>query len=58
MYHPYAFIGIPGLPPGRAFERLRTNQGVYIERHSLPYAELKVRLRFNNLIGMYSFDVI
>jgi len=20
MFHPYAFIGIPGLPPGKAFE--------------------------------------
>lgn len=25
LYHPYAFIGIPGLPPGKAFESLRSN---------------------------------
>lgn len=25
LYHPYAFVGIPGLPPGKAFEQLRSN---------------------------------
>ena len=58
LYHPYAFIGIPGLPPGKAFEQLRSNQGIYMERSSQPHAELKVRLRFNTLIGMYSFDIM
>lgn len=58
LFHPYAFIGIPGLPPGRAFEQLRSNQGVYFEKPHTPFAELKVRLRFNTLIGMYSFDVM
>ena len=57
MFHPYAFIGIPGLPPGQAFEQLRSNQGVYVERSPFPHAELKVRLKFNNLLGMYSFDI-
>lgn len=54
--HPYAFVGIPGLPPGKGFERLRSNQGFYLSRGTVPYAELKVKLRYNNLIGMYSFD--
>jgi hypothetical protein len=58
MFHPYVFVGIPGLPPGKAFERLRSNQGVYLEKPTIPYAELKVRLRFNTLLGMYSFDVM
>jgi hypothetical protein len=25
FHHPYAFIGIPGLPSGKAFEQLRSN---------------------------------
>jgi hypothetical protein len=25
LYHPYAFVGIPGLSPGMAFEKLRPN---------------------------------
>lgn len=58
MFHPYAFIGIPGLPPGQAYEQLRSNQGIYIEKPDfMPYAHLKVRIRFDTLIGMYSFDI-
>lgn len=57
MFHPYAFIGIHGLPPGQAFEKLRSNRGIYVHRSPLPHADIKLRLRFNNLIGMYSFDV-
>ena len=57
LYHPYAFIGIPGLAPGMGYEQLRSNQGIYMERSPLPFAELNVRLRFNTLIGMYSFDI-
>jgi hypothetical protein len=57
LFHPYAFIGIPGLPPGMAFEQLRSNQGVYLEIPTTPYAELKVRLRFNSILGLYSFDI-
>jgi hypothetical protein len=30
LYHPYAFIGIPGLSPGMGFEMLRPNQGYYL----------------------------
>lgn len=30
LYHPYAFVGIPGLSPGMGFERLRSNQGFYM----------------------------
>lgn len=25
LFHPYAFIGIPGLPPGMGYEQLRSN---------------------------------
>jgi hypothetical protein len=25
FYHPYAFVGIPGLPKGKGFESLRSN---------------------------------
>ena len=57
FFHPYAFIGIPGLPPGRGYEQLRSNQGIYVEKPSLPFAELKVLLRFSNLLGMYAFDI-
>lgn len=57
LYHPYVFCGIHGLPPGKAYEQLRSNQGIYLEKPTLPFAELKIRLRFNNLIGMYSFDI-
>lgn len=28
-----------------------------MEKSPLPFAELNVRLRFNTLIGMYSFDI-
>ena len=58
LFHPYALIGIPGLPPGKAFEQLRSNRGIYMERSTLPHATLKVRLRYNSLIGMYSFDIM
>jgi hypothetical protein len=30
LYHPYVFVGIPGLSPGMGFERLRSNQGFYL----------------------------
>jgi len=56
FYHPYAFVGIPGLPPGKGFEQLRANQGFFMSVGNYSYAELLVRLRFNRLIGMYSFD--
>ncbi|CDW74032.1 UNKNOWN [Stylonychia lemnae] len=56
FYHPYAFIGIPGLPPGMGFESLRSNQGFHMSIGTFAYAELRVRLRFNRLIGLYSFD--
>jgi hypothetical protein len=56
LHHPYAFMGIPGLPIGKGFENLRTNQGFFLSTGNVPYADLKIKLRFNNLIGMYSFD--
>jgi hypothetical protein len=49
-------MGIPGLPIGKGFENLRTNQGFFLSTGNVPYADLKIKLRFNNLIGMYSFD--
>lgn len=55
-YHPYAFVGIPGLSPGLGFEKLRSNQGFYLTTANQPYAELKVRLRWNTLTQMYAFD--
>lgn len=56
LYHPYAFIGIPGLPPGKAFESLRSNQGFHMSIGTYAYAELRVRLKFNRLLGLYVFD--
>lgn len=56
LYHPYAFVGIPGLSPGMAFEKIRPNQGYYLSLANQPYAELKVILRFSSLLGMYTFD--
>ena len=56
FYHPYAFVGIKGLPPGKGFESLRSNWGLHMSVGTYAPAELRVRLRFNRLIGMYSFD--
>ncbi len=56
FYHPYTFIGIPGLPSGKAFEALRSNQGFHMSVGTYAYAELKVRLRFNKVVGLYTFD--
>jgi hypothetical protein len=56
LYHPLAFIGIPGLSPGMAFEMLRPNQGFYKHLGDQPYADLRVLLRFNCLTGLYSFN--
>ena len=56
LYHPYAFVGIPGLSPGMGFEKLRSNQGYYLTTGDYPYAELVVRLRYNSLTSMYAFD--
>ena len=56
MHHPYAFMGIRGLKVGKGFETLRPNQGFFLSIGNVSYADLRVKLRFNNLIGMYSFD--
>jgi hypothetical protein len=56
LYHPYSFIGIPGLPPGHGFEKLRSNQGFYLTTANQPFAEMVVRLRWNRLTQMYNFD--
>lgn len=56
LYHPYAFVGIPGLSPGMAFEIMRPNQGYYKSLANQPYAELRIILRFSSLLGMYTFD--
>ena len=56
LYHPYAFVGIPGLSAGMGFERLRSNQGFYLNATIYPYADLTVRLRYNSLTSMYAFD--
>eukprot|EP00347_Sterkiella_histriomuscorum_P012274 403369219 len=56
LYHPYAFVGIPGLPSGKAFESLRSNQGFHMSIGTYAYAELRVRLKFNRLLGLYVFD--
>lgn len=56
FYHPYAFIGIPGLAPGRAMEMLRPNIGFHLARGNFPSAELRVRLRFQPLVSQYTFD--
>ena len=55
-YHPYAFVGIPGLSPGMGFERLRANQGFYLHTGNYPFAELLVNLRYNSLTSMYNFE--
>ena len=40
-YHPYAFVGIPGLSPGMGYEMLRSNQGFYLHNETTyPYADL------------------
>lgn len=56
LYHPYAFVGIPGLTPGKGFEILGPNQGFYKSLGDQPYAELRVILRYSSLLGMYTFD--
>jgi len=56
FYHPYAFIGIPGLAPGRGFEALRPNVGFHLSRGNLPYAELRIRLRYQPVYAAYTFD--
>ena len=58
LYHPYAFVGIPGLTPGKAFEILRPNQGFYKSLGDQPYAELRIILRYSSLLGMYTFDLL
>jgi hypothetical protein len=56
LYHPYVFVGIPGLSPGMGFEVMRPNQGFYKSLANQPYAELRIILRFSSLLGMYTFD--
>ncbi|TNV82359.1 hypothetical protein FGO68_gene16422 [Halteria grandinella] len=56
FYHPYAFIGIPGLAPGRAQEILRSNVGFHLQKGNYPPAELRVRLRYQPLYAAYTFD--
>ena len=55
-HHPYAFVGIPGLSPGMGYERLRANQGFYLHTSNYPFADLLVRLRYNSLTSMYTFE--
>ena len=56
LYHPYAFVGIPGLSPGMGFEIMRSNQGYYLSLANQPYAEMRIILRYSSLLGMYTFD--
>jgi hypothetical protein len=56
FYHPYAFIGIPGLAPGKGFEALRANWGFLLSVGSYAYAELRVRFRYNRFAQVYTFD--
>jgi len=56
FYHPYAFIGIPGLAPGKGFEALRANWGFHLSVGSYAYAELRVRFRYNRFAQVYTFD--
>ena len=55
-HHPYAFIGIPGLSPGMGYEVLRSNQGFYLHTSNYPFADILVRLRYNSLTSMYTFE--
>jgi hypothetical protein len=54
-YHPYAFIGIPNIGPGKGFESLRSNKGHYLSVSDLPTAELLVKLKFNKYARNYYF---
>ncbi len=42
FYHPYAFVGIPGLPKGKGFESLRQNAGFFLNVGTVPPAEVTV----------------
>jgi len=33
MCHPFAFVGIKGLPTGKAFERIRAAPGYYFKKN-------------------------
>ena len=56
FYHPYAFVGIPGLSPGKGFESLRSNTGFHMNKGNYAYAEVRVRLRWNKHANIYTFD--
>ena len=58
FYHPLAFIGIKNIPPGMAFESIRSNQGYFMEVSPQPQAELTVFLDYNIMTHRYVFDQI
>ncbi|CAI2368390.1 unnamed protein product [Moneuplotes crassus] len=57
-FHPFAFIGIKGIPPGMAYESIRSNQGYFLEESAQPQAELNVFLEYNIMTHRYVFDQI
>ena len=56
FYHPYAFIGIPGLMEGHGFESLRSNRGFFLDTGNVPPAEVLAIVEYSSFLGMYTFS--
>lgn len=56
LFHPFAFVGIPNIGATNGFESLRTNKGHFLTVDNLSYAELLVKIKFDEKALNYYFD--
>jgi hypothetical protein len=56
FFHPFAFVGIPNIGATNGFESLRTNKGHFLTVTNLPFAELLVKIKFDEKSLNYYFD--
>ncbi len=56
LFHPFAFVGIPNIGATNGFESFRTNKGHFLTVTNLPFAELLVRIKFDEKALNYYFD--
>ena len=55
-YHPFAFVGIPNIGGGNGFESIRSNKGHFLTSLNLPFAELLIKIKYNEKTLNYYFD--
>jgi len=56
LFHPFAFLGIPNIGATNGFESIRTNKGHFLTTKNLPFAELLVRIKYDEKALNFYFD--